>query len=65
MDSYNVELSPTAESQLDRYIDHIQYNAADTVLSDAFETIEELETSAGSLAFCNDPDLKKLGYGKR
>ena len=69
MDSYNVEISPTAREQLGCYADYIQFtllneSAADAVLSDAYETIEELETSAGSLPYCDDPDLKALGYHK-
>ena len=55
MDSYNVEISPYALGQLNRYADYIQYTllnegAADEVYTDALETIDALETSAGSLA---------------
>lgn len=69
MDLYNVVLSPTARSQLNRYVDYIQFTllneeAADAVLLDALETIDALEVSAGSLAFCNHPVLKSLGYRK-
>ena len=69
MDSYSVEISLTARLQLSRYADYIQFTllneaAADAVLSDALETVEALETSAGSLPFCEDPDLKTLGYHK-
>ena len=69
MDLYEVEISPTARKQLNRYVDYIQFTllndqAADAVFMDALETIDNLEKSAGSLGFCNDPDLKALGYRK-
>ena len=69
MVSYNVEISPTASRQLNNYIDYLQYTllneqAADSVLLDAYETIEQLETSAGSLKYCDHPELKALGYKK-
>ncbi len=67
MGPYRVEISPTARAQLKRYTDYILLTlmngkAADAVLSDALETIDELEKTAGSHAFCEDPDLKALGY---
>ena len=67
MDLYDVIISPTAKEQLRRYVDYIQYtllneDAADAVMMDALETIDELEKTAGSLAFCNNQDLKELGY---
>ena len=69
MDLYDVIISPTAKEQLRRYVDYIQYtllneDAADAVMMDALETIDELEKTAGSLAFCNNQDLKELGYHK-
>ena len=69
MDSYRVEISPTAREQLGKYVDYIQFtllneDAADAVLLDAYETMDDLETSAGSLKFCNDPDLEAQGFRK-
>jgi hypothetical protein len=57
MVSYKVEISPTARDQLNRYVNYIQFTllneeAADAVLLDAYETIDDLEASAGSLRFC-------------
>lgn len=69
MVSYNVKISPRAREQLNHYIDYIQYTllndqAADNVLQDALETIEVLESTAGSLKLCNSLKLKNLGYRK-
>ena len=69
MDSYKVIISPKALSQLEEYIAYIRYSllndqAAKAVWDDAVETAEKLETVAGSLKFCDDPDLKALGYRK-
>lgn len=67
MDSYNVIISPKALSQLNSYIDYIQYTllneqAAQNVWQDALETREQLSTAAGSLKYCTHPQLKKYGY---
>ena len=53
--------------QLDSYISYIQYElknvqAAESVWKDAVKTIEVLKSSAGSLAYCVDKKLKKMGY---
>ena len=69
MVSYNVQISPTALAQLNSYIDYIQYTlmndqAADNVLLDALDTINELQSVAGSLRDCEHPDLKKRGIKK-
>lgn len=67
MDSFNVIISPTALSQLNGYIDYLQYTllndqAAFNVWQDALETREQLSRVAGSLKLCIHPDLKKNGY---
>ena len=67
MDSYNVIISPKALSQLNSYIDYIQYtllndHAARSVWQDAMETREHLALTAGSLKYCRHPQLKKYGY---
>ena len=69
MVSFKVITSPKALSQLEEYIDYIQYTlfnkqAAAAVWNDALETVSKLETVAGSLNYCDDPDLKALGYRK-
>ena len=56
MDSYKVQFSDIAGTQLDAYIDYIQYElmndqAAASVWSDFAETSKELEKVAGSLKF--------------
>ena len=67
MDSFEVIISPKALSQLNDYIDYIQYTllnpqAAKSVWEDAIETTERLESIAGSLRYCANPKLRKLGY---
>ena len=67
MDSYNVIISPKALSQLNSYIDYIQYTllneqAARNVWQDALETRNLLSTMAGSLKYCSHPQLKEHGY---
>ena len=67
MVSYNVIISPKALSQLDSYIDYIQFTllneqAAKSVWQDAIETSNKLKDVAGSLRLCNHPKLKELGY---
>ncbi len=69
MDSYNVILSKLAKNLLNDYISYIQYTllndvAAESVLDDAKETIDQLKVSAGSLKLCDNPSLNKLGYHK-
>lgn len=67
MDSFEVIISPKALSQLNAYIDYIQYTllndqAAYNVWQDALETREHLSKIADSLKFCAHPQLKKHGY---
>ncbi len=66
---YKVIVSPNALSQLEEYIDYIQFTlinrqAANDVWNDAVETVNKLETVAGSLRKCDDPELKELGCRK-
>ena len=67
MDSFDVIISPKALSQLNDYIDYLQYTllndqAAYNVWQDALEAREQLSKVAGSLKFCAHPQLKKNGY---
>ena len=67
MDSFNVIISPKALSQLNNYIDYLQYTllndqAAYNVWQDALETREQLSRVASSLKYCTHPKLKKSGY---
>ena len=69
MVSYKIIISPKALSQLEEYIDYIQFTlfnqqAADAVWSDAIETANKLETVAGSPKKCDDPELNELCYRK-
>ena len=67
MDSFNVIISPKTLSQLNCYIDYLQYTllneqAACNVWQDALETREQLSKVADSLKFCTHPKLKKNEY---
>ena len=67
MNSYNVIISPKALSQLNSYIDYIQYTllndqAARSIWQDALETRNRLAIVAGTLEYCTHPQLKQLGY---
>lgn len=67
MDSYDVIISPRALTQLNDYIDYIQYTlfneqAAFDVWHDALETRDDLSGIAGSLRCCTHPRLKEYGY---
>lgn len=67
MDSFDVIISPKALSQLNNYIDYLQYTllndqAAYNVWQDALETRDQLSKVAGSLTPCSHPLLKKNGY---
>lgn len=67
MDSFDVIISPKALSQLNDYIDYLQYTllndqAARNVWRDARETRNQLSKTAGSLKLCTHPQLKKDGY---
>lgn len=57
MDSFDVIISPKALSQLNDYIDYLQYTllndqAAYNVWQDALETRNQLSKIADSLKFC-------------
>ena len=67
MDSFDVIISPKALSQLNSYIDYLQYTllndqAAYNMWQDALETRNHLSEVANSLKFCSHPELKKSGY---
>lgn len=67
MDSFDVIISPKALSQLNDYIDYLQYTllndqAAYNVWLDALETRNQLSKVAASLNFCIHPLLQKNGY---
>ncbi len=67
MGFYNVVISPKAISQLNSYIDYLQYvllneQAARNVWQDAMETRQMLSIVAGSLGLCEDPRLRKHTY---
>ena len=67
MDLYNVIISPKALSQLESYINYIQYtllnvHAAYNVWQDAMETRDTLASVAGSLNLCSHSQLQQLGY---
>lgn len=64
MDSFDVVISPKALSQLNHYIDYVQYTllndqAACNVWKDAMETRDQLSKVAGSLAPNSHPLLKR------
>lgn len=67
MDLFDVIISPKALSQLNDYIDYLQYTllndqAAYDIWQDALETRNHLSKVAGSLKFRTHPQLKKHGY---
>ena len=67
MDSFNVIISPKALSQLNSYIDYLQYTllndqAAYNVWQDALETRKQLSRVAGNLKYCTHPQLEENGY---
>ena len=64
---YEVIISPKALSQLEMYVDYIQYTllneqAAKSVWNDALETRDELAKVAGSLKPCDNKNLQEPGY---
>lgn len=64
MDLFEVIISPKALSQLDEYVDYIQFTllneqAAMNVWQDAIDTADKLETAAGSFSFCQKISLRK------
>ena len=67
MGSFEVIISPKALSQLNDYIDYLQYTllndqAAYSVWLDALETRDQLSKVADSLRSCAHPQLKKHVY---
>ena len=67
MDLFDVIISPKALTQLNDYIDYLQYTllndqAAYDIWQDALETRNHLSKVAGNLKFCTHPQLKKHGY---
>lgn len=67
MDLFDVIISPKALTQLNDYINYIQYTlmndqAAYNVWQDALDTQKKLSEVAGSLNLCVHPQLKKYGY---
>jgi len=67
MDLFEVIISPKALSQLNEYVDYIQFTllneqAARNVWQDAIDTADKLETTAGSLSFCRKTSLRKQEY---
>ena len=67
MDLFNVIISPKALSQLNSYIDYLQYTllneqAAFDVWQDALDTRSRLSQIAKSLKLCQHPLLKENGY---
>ncbi len=64
---YNVVITNDAENDLDRHIQYLLYvkknpQAAGNVMDDYDETIDSLSRVAGSLKYCENPNLKKDGY---
>lgn len=67
MNSFDVIISPKALSQLNSYIDYLQYTllndqAARNVWQDAMETCDQLSKAAEDLKLCSYPLLKKNEY---
>lgn len=67
MGSFDVIISPKALSQLNDYIDYLQYTLLNeqtsyNVWQDALETRNHLSNVADSLKLCTHPQLKKQGY---
>ncbi len=70
MVSYKVLVAPKALTQLEKYIDYIQYTllndqAAKAVWQDAVDTINQLKLSANSIGLCGNNKLAQLGYHKK
>ena len=62
-----VVITDFASKQIDKYIGYIMTEfrneqAAKAVLQDAKDTKERLLNTADSLKYCDDPELRKLGY---
>ena len=68
MNSFDVIISPKALSQLNSYVDYLQYTllndqAARNVWQDAMETRDQLSKAAEGLKFSSYPLLKENEYG--
>lgn len=64
---YKIVLSIEAEEDLERFVAYLLYEkksaqAARNLLNDFEKTKESLKDIAGSLKFCDNPRLRKLGY---
>ena len=64
---YEVIASDFTKLQFKSYVDYLRYvlhneQAADNPLDDADLTEDALSKSAGSLKYCEDPDLRALEY---
>ncbi|MDE7311720.1 MAG: type II toxin-antitoxin system RelE/ParE family toxin [Eubacterium sp.] len=67
MDLFEVIISSKALSQLNSYIDYLQYTllndqAAYNLWQDALATRDQLSKIAASLKLCSHSELKKNGY---
>lgn len=65
MAPFHVLITPSARRRLNEYIEYIRFtllnpDAADAVLTDALETIEELSHTAKSIDFSRRPSLRSL-----
>lgn len=68
MNSFDVIISPKALSQLNSYVDYLQYTllndqAARNVWQDAMETRDQLSKATEGPKLCSYPLLKKNEYG--
>lgn len=64
---YKVVVTNDAETDLDQFIRYLIFEkksieAAQKVLDDYDATIETLKIVAGSLKYCDNPELRRLGY---
>ena len=65
--NYKVIISAKAKQQLKDFVKYIVTNfhskqTAKAVLEDARETRKRLASAGGSLKYCDDPELQKMGY---
>ena len=65
--NYRVVITLDAKEDLDRILRYILYEkrsrqAAQSVLTDFENTIDRLSFLAGSIKYCDNPTLNKLGY---
>ncbi|WP_029201768.1 type II toxin-antitoxin system RelE/ParE family toxin [Oribacterium sp. NK2B42] len=69
MDLFNVIITPRAKSMLDQLVCYLEVKkqspqSADNVFIDALETGDQLKTLADSFGYCDDSDLKRMGFRK-